>query len=377
MYAKWVPNSYNVIYELNTMGSGNVSSNNSDQCYTVPYWKSQSNPDSITYDTIGYYLDIPQTDHYNFVGWYTAPVGGTQITDSNGMVINANAITINNTQLYAHWTPSLSGTYVYDEATLKSIGTSGTYHIVRDITLTSDWTPIFSFSGVIDGHGHTIKNVVYKTRIDGTNNVINYGFVRVLTGTIKNVTFDSTQFEIVKAKDNEHNDNVGGVAGTLNGGTIDNVHMISPYVYCEHMRNVAASGNYVNARAGGLVGQMTSGTINNCSVSGTGGVYTWAKYATERADVQAFSGGIVGYMTGGTVSSCSRGDGVKISSQSEVGGKNCASRAASGGIIGVRDGGTYTGCSSSANNLIASWDNGSYSMDYSWKRTGAMVGSGG
>ena len=55
-----------------------------------------------------------------------------------------------------------------------------------------------------------------------------------------------------------------------------------------------------------------------------------------------------------------------------------ATRAASGGIIGVRDGGTYSNCTSSKNNLLVSWkDTGSYSKDYSWKVTGAIVGRGG
>ncbi|MBR4309546.1 MAG: hypothetical protein IKT79_00825, partial [Akkermansia sp.] len=142
-------------------------------------------------------------------------------------------------------------------------------------------------------------------------------------------------------------------------------------------RDVASSGNYSNARAGGLVGHLESGTVKNCSATGSGGIFTWAKRATDRADIHAFSGGIVGYMTGGTVTGCTREDGVKVESKSEVDGKNCASRAASGGIIGVRDGGTYSNCQSTTTNLKASWDNGNYSKDYSWKNTGAIVGRGG
>ena len=378
LYAKWTANNYSVVYEHNPMGTGGAAAGNSDQCYTTPTWKNDGNPDYITYDKTGTYLDIPQTDHYVFVGWFTAPVGGTMIADSTGKVLVANAIEESNTKLYAHWKPMYPGTYVYDEASLRNIGDSGVYHIVNDITLKDTWTPIETFSGVIDGHGHTIHDVIYKTRTDGTNTVIDYGFVRVLTGTIMNVTFEGTEIEIVKSKDNQHNNNVGGVAGTLRGGTLENVTMLDPYIYSEHFREVAASGNYSNARAGGLVGHMESGTITNCSATGDGGVYTWAKRAKDRADCHAFSGGIVGYMTGGTVTGCSRGDSVKVSSTSEVDGKNSATRAASGGIIGVRDGGTYSNCTSSKNNLIVSWkDTGSYSKDYSWKVTGAIVGRGG
>ena len=378
LYAKWTANNYSIVYEHNTMGTGGAAAGNSDQCYTTPTMKTTGNPDYITYNKTGTYLDVPQTDHYTFTGWYTAPVGGTMIADSNGKVLIANAITQNNTQLYAHWTPLYSGTYVYDETSLKNIGTSGTYHIVKDIEMTGTWTPKDTFSGTIDGHGHTITGVKYNVRIDnGTNTVINFGFFRELTGTVKNVTFEKISMEIVKVKDAQHNLNVGGVAGYLNGGTLENVHMVDPYVYAEHMRDVEASGNYSNAFAGSVVGFMSGGTVKNCSASGSGGVYTWAKKATNKADVQAFSGGIVGYMTGGDVTGCSRTDGVKVESKSEVDGKNCASRAVSGGIIGMRDGGTYSSCTSSVNNLKASWDNGSYSSGYSYKVTGAIVGRGG
>ena len=376
-YAKWTANNYSIIYEENTMGTGGAPVGNSDQCYTTPTWKTTGNPDYITYEKTGTYLDVPQTNHYTFVGWFTAPVGGTMIADSTGKVLIANAITKNNTQLYAHWKPMYSGTYVYDEESLRAIGASGTYHIVNDISLSGTWTPKDSFSGTIDGHGHTITGVTYKVRIESDNSVNDYGFVRVLTGTIKNVTFKGTQMEIVKYKDGQHNNNVGGVAGVLRGGTLENVTMIDPYVYSEHYRDVASSGNYSNARAGGLVGHLESGTVKNCSATGSGGIFTWAKKATDRADIHAFSGGIVGYMTGGTVTGCTREDGVKVESKSEVDSKNSASRAASGGIIGVRDGGTYSNCQSTTTNLKASWDNGSYSKDYSWKNTGAIVGRGG
>ena len=375
LYAKWAANDYTVLYQLNTMGSAGAAAGNSDQCYTDPTVSVSTG--KITFGTTGTYLAVPSTSHYNFAGWYTAPVGGTQITDGTGKVVKADAISNNSTQLYAHWTKAYSGTYIYDEASLRTIGTSGTYHIVRDITMTTDWTPISTFSGVIDGHGHTVDKISYSTRISGTESTENFGFVRVLTGTIKNITFSNLSMTVVKSKDGIHNNNVGGVAGTLSGGTIDNVHMISPGIWCEHHRDVEASGNYVNSRAGAIVGYMSSGTISNCVVDGTGSVYSIAKKATSKADAQAFGGGVVGYMVGGTVTGCSRGDGILVSSQSEVDGKNSASRAVAGGIIGVKDGGSYSGCTSSSNNLKALWDNGSYSKDYSYKQTGAIVGRGG
>ena len=161
----------------------------------------------------------------------------------------------------------------------------------------------------------------------------------------------------------------------MNGGTIDNVHMTSPYVWSEHHRDAVSSGDYINSFAGAVAGFMSSGTIKNCSVSGSGSIWATAKKATKSADAQAYAGGVIGYMSGGTVSNCSRTDGVSVTSKSEVNSKTSASRSGAGGIIGVRGGGTYTGCTSTKNSVNAKSDNGS-TANSSWNRSGAIVGSG-
>ena len=375
LYAKWEANTTTVTYNENIMGTNNLAAGNSTQCYTTPSWVDKSTDDLIIYEKSDVYLDLPKTDYYGFKGWFTSPSGGVQITDSTGKVINSTAILTKTVELFAHWTPSYSGTYVYDSASLKKITGTGNYHIVKDIEVSGDWTPIDTFSGTIDGHGHTIKNVKYAIRTSGTNSDTNFGFVRILTGTIKNVTFDAISIEIVKSKDGIHNNNVGGVAGYVNGGTIDNVHMTSPYVWSEHHRDAVSSGDYINSFAGAVAGFMSSGTIKNCSVSGSGSIWATAKKATKSADAQAYAGGVIGYMSGGTVSNCSRSDGVSVTSQSEVNSKTSASRSGAGGIIGVRGGGTYTGCTSTKNSVNAKSDNGS-TANSSWNRSGAIVGSG-
>jgi hypothetical protein len=277
--------------------------------------------------------------------------------------------------LYAHWSQAYTGTYIYDEASLRAIGSSGTYHIVKDITLTGDWTPKDSFSGVLDGHGHTIKDVKYATRTSGTNNVVRYGFFRSLSGTIQNVTFTNLNMEIVKSKDGQTDVYVGGIAGVFDG-TLDNVHLVDSNVYNEHHRDVVTSGDYVNTHTGGLVGAMMAGTIRNCSMTGTGSVYSISKFATKSADAQAFAGGIVGTMAAGNITGCTRGDGIKVTAHSEVDSSKSAYRSAAGGIIGNRGGGSYSNLTSTANNLFATYDRGSYANS-SWARKGQYIGNGG
>jgi uncharacterized repeat protein (TIGR02543 family) len=379
LYAKWTANNYSVVYEMNTYGS-NGKSDSSVQCYTTPTWKTTGNLDYITYNQTGTYLDVPTAPHYNFVGWFTAPVGGTQIADSNGKVLVANAFAANNTQLYAHWSQAYSGTYIYDEASLRKIGTSGTYHIVKDINMTSMWTPISTFSGSIDGHDHTIYNLQYSVETSGSaasNQETNFGFIRILTGTVKNIKFQDISIKIYKHKDGvDAYVSAGGVAGTLNGGTIDNVRMTSPEVSLEHYRGAVNSGEYVRSVVGGIVGTMTSGTVNNCFAGDGGGLQAIAYKATKSADVEAFCGGIVGYMTGGNVTNCSRNDTMQVYSKTEADSKNSASRSAAGGIIGCRAGGSYSSCSSTTTFVQATNANGS-TANSSWTRSGAIVGSGG
>jgi uncharacterized repeat protein (TIGR02543 family) len=365
------------------MGTGGAAAGNSDQCYTTPTWKTNGNPDYITYDKTGTYLDVPQTDHYTFEGWFTAPVGGTKIADNTGKVLVANAFAQNNTQLYAHWSPMYSGTYVYDEASLRAIGTTGTYHIVKDISLSTLWTQLDSFSGTIDGHGHTISDLAIKYESDSTHygeEVENYGFIRELKGTIQNLNFKRVAVAVTKYKDGMDNSNVGVIAGVLNGGTLRNITLTEVNLTVDHYREVSASGAYVNTRAGGFVGHMSSGKIENCSIGGTSSIWSKAGRATSSADAQCFAGGIVGYLTSGTITGCSRADTVSVTSRSRVDGKNSASRSAAGGIVGVRDTGTVSSCTSTVTNVSGTWDHASgadYSSNYSWKQSGAIVGRGG
>ena len=116
---------------------------------------------------------------------------------------------------------------IYTQEDLEDLrtGSSGKYYkLANDITLTSDWWPIVSFYGTLDGDGHTISGL--------------------------NVTGSSTP-------------NLGGIVNSLYGnGTIKNLNV-----------NVSVTSNYAsNARVGGIVG-YNYGTVENCTFSGsvTGG----------------------------------------------------------------------------------------------------------
>ena len=78
-YAHWVPNKYMTFYNVN--GGDSVSQSSKE----------------VTYDD--YYGSLPTASKtgYTFLGWYTAPSGGTQVTSGDVVQITGDTI------YYAHW----------------------------------------------------------------------------------------------------------------------------------------------------------------------------------------------------------------------------------------------------------------------------------
>ena len=116
--------------------------------------------------------------------------------------------------------------------------------VLKDITLTGDWTPIETFKGTLDGNGHTISGLT----VSGQDYV---GLIGKLDGgTVKNLKFAN-----VTATGGE---NVGAVVGRIiNNGKVENVHVLSGTV----------TGS---KRAGGIVGSIKAyGSIVNCSNAAT------------------------------------------------------------------------------------------------------------
>lgn len=211
-----------------------------------------------------------------------------------------------------------------------------------DIKLTEDWTPISSFSGIIDGNGHTISGLNISSK--GNNNA----FIRTNNGgIIKNLNINSA---IISG-----NVNVGAFVGT-NKGIIENC--------------ILTGGIKIDAvsTAGGIAGLNSyNGDIRNCHVKhplsgsyiktqgyvqntndeGAGGIAganinsktTYIKFCTSEGvtvTAERRSGGIVG-----NNNACVYG----CSSSCDV---NCVEYAA-GGVVGRNYIGTVAGCYSTGN----------------------------
>lgn len=114
------------------------------------------------------------------------------------------------------------------------------------------WSPIPEFSGVFDGNGKTIRNLVYSSSVETA-----IGLFRTLAGTLRNLTLDaSCSFASTAASGTVHTGSFVGML--LDGALVDNC------------TNRAAVTGFTNT--GGIVGVKLgkqAATISNCRNYGT------------------------------------------------------------------------------------------------------------
>lgn len=164
------------------------------------------------------------------------------------------------------------------------------------------------FEGVLDGNGHTIKNL----NINGTSNTA--GFIACVSG--KNASIQNLNFENVTIN-GTNTDQAGVIAYVREGATVSNV-------------NVKSGSIYSKEGAGGVIGRVSGyGTVTGC---------------TNSANVS------VGNQTGGGIAGSAyntTSQGITISDCYNYGTITCAGTGANnqsiGGIVGV-SGANVEGC---------------------------------
>ena len=198
LHAKWEINTYTVTFE--TYGGTTIANQ------------------SLTY---GSYISLPEDPirlGYLFSGWYSNQ------TLSDEWHFDQDVIEENMT-LYAYWVEEDFDAYISTPQQLLGIlgnGGSAKYAITEDL----DFTGIdvigsgSTFSGVLDGLGHTISN------IDAVSDVSKQGvFFKYFSGTIKNMVIKDSTYE------------TGGEAGAFlvahahGGATFHNIEFTNVSVY--------------------------------------------------------------------------------------------------------------------------------------------------
>jgi hypothetical protein len=231
------------------------------------------------------------------------------------------------------------------------------------------------FTGIFDGNDHTISN--FSCTCTGTSNVGLFGYFSGPNSMVKNLKLTWPDIDAGEGG------NVGGLVGSLTGGTIANCHIDGGSVSGE-------------GQVGGLVGTSYGGTITDCSSTATvsgnysvgglvGSNHGTITYCDSAGRVLGDYnvGGLVG--TNGCLDCGQRHDeepGTIYDSYSKAGvlgtGSNC------GGLVGSNDFGEVARCYASGIVLsvstvggLAGWNGGSISSCYSTADVGGEKDVGG
>lgn len=273
--------------------------------------------------------------------------------------------------------------------------TDKNFKLVADINLSSllpSWTPIPSFSGVIDGDNHQIRGLVYSSI------ATKGGLITNNTGSIKNLLFANVDITttsafgvlvgdhsvgtidniVIKGRLTSTNkgDLLGGVAAEISGGQISNIYVdlaietscgmtgaivgrakggVSTITNCTTKGSIAVRA--LKTRIGGVVGRGESAvSIRNClstmsiyatvgGVNGVGGIFGANNNDNMSIDECMFSGRINNvFMCGGiagvgaNIRNCLvEGQGVDLSSPT-ITVSGTINTSSGGGICGTGKG---------------------------------------
>ncbi|MCL2433205.1 MAG: hypothetical protein FWD16_01615, partial [Clostridia bacterium] len=203
---------------------------------------------------------------------------------------------------------------IADETDLIAMRTNTAYassgkffKLTKDITLSATWTP-FGFSGNFNGQGFAIKNLVVD--MPTTNGIGLFSTVGS-TGMVQNLRVETGQ--IGSAVGITGNANVGGIAGNMNAGKIQN---------CTVKGLIVSAATTGNANLGGIVGYYNNAaSVTEC---------------VSLTDLQA-NVGYVGGIFGATASGC-------VTQRCAWVGTVLKSGSMVGGIGGDNYGGRVTDC---------------------------------
>ena len=218
-------------------------------------------PDSITYDIgdpVGT-LPTPIWEEHNFLGWYTDPVGGTLVQDTDSFA--------SNTLVYAHWEEMQAVTVNgVQYPTITDALNAIPAHTPTTITLSKDINECIEIAAdkeiVLDLNGHTITNEGLTKPI-----ITNKGKVTTLTGTLE--TNSNSTGAI---------DNVEGAYLVVDGATIYS-HGSRQALFNDNSYMEIKGNSYLTSNATGYaldnasnLERATINNVNNGTLVITGGV---------------------------------------------------------------------------------------------------------
>lgn len=303
LYAKWIPNTNEIIFDGNGATAG-----------------SMSNQQGLTASTITLNSNQFTRDWYHFIGWSTTPNGEIEYVDGDSYLMGINAT---NT-LYAVWEDNVKEIYTIDD--LNSINDIidnelyYTYELKNNLTLDDSWVEIGEFpghpfigcfngnnytitlnltgdelKGVFDYNKGIIQDLVVNNAIDVThsNHSGSVVYYNAENAVVQNCVAEG--FIIINSAI-DYNTNggivLGGIVGSNSGGIVEN---------CMSMCDITvsfASGTFI---CGGVIGTSSLNAINRkLCYNGTIDCRT-SDASSNSIENDMIIGGIMGKLHNGTI----------------------------------------------------------------------------
>ena len=179
----------------------------------------------------------------------------------------------------------------------------------------------YFFDGTFDGNGMAIKNL---TIADDAGACV--GLFRILgeNGMIKDLTIEN----LTLSGGNSSSNDIGGLVGILNGGTVSNCMIKNSTISCKT--------NSLSPTVGALVGALASGSITNSIVQAC--TVNAVTQDTSNSGPVAQAGGIVGNAYGGTITGCQ----VKETTTVKADYGEYSATVSAGAIVARKDGVTLS-----------------------------------
>ena len=184
--------------------------------------------------------------------------------------------------------------YVTDLLNRNDGRVTGKYFVLTDdIVITENFPMIDRFSGVIDGAGHSISGLKIIDTDTSTKKDYLVGFVRVNSGTIKDLAFESPVVETNVVCNTDSFSGAAVIAGeNANGGLIYGCRVSNAKVTAPNAAKVAGI-TAINGR-----NNQNTATVSNCYVSGD-----FSCGGTE-VSFGTMMGGIASYSSTSTIQNC-------------------------------------------------------------------------
>lgn len=190
-----------------------------------------------------------------------------------------NDVIVEDTQVQEDINDGYTRIYTIDDFRRIASNPSGKYKLANDLDFRGE--PIrlnsITFTGELDGDGHTIRN----SGVNEVEEITHFSMFHANEGTIKNLNISDININIIA--DSEETAYQEGIFAKINDGTIDN---------CITSGNInIQSDNSINF-IGGIVGNSYGGAIRNC---------------INKVNITCTSGtvgGITAYRAGGVIENC-------------------------------------------------------------------------